>query len=111
MSTTVTTDQSVNIEIGKFLGLLLKSDIKIKKLILFGSHAKKTAHKWSDVDLAVVSEPFAKDEIDEMVKLLSLSQKASDRIEAIPIREERLASKYDALAGEIKKYGKIVFEQ
>lgn len=103
-------DQLASQEIEKFVGLLLSSNIPVKKVILFGSFAKGKQHQYSDIDLAVISTPFEADEIDEMIRLAKISSKASDRIEAVSLREEYLQSKYDTLAGEIKKYGQIVYQ-
>jgi len=36
----------------------VERDIPLEKLILFGSMAKGKAHKWSDIDLIVVSKTF-----------------------------------------------------
>lgn len=35
-----------------------KSGITLRRAILFGSYAKNTQHKWSDVDLALVADEF-----------------------------------------------------
>lgn len=35
-------------------------DLPIKKMFLFGSRAKSNPHKWSDVDLVIVSDKFKK---------------------------------------------------
>ena len=32
--------------------------VHFKKVILFGSYARSTAHEWSDIDLALVSDDF-----------------------------------------------------
>ena len=36
----------------------LRSKIEVEALILYGSHAKRTAREWSDIDLAVISPNF-----------------------------------------------------
>ncbi len=36
----------------------LRKDIPVTKIVLFGSYAKGTTHKYSDVDLAVFSDYF-----------------------------------------------------
>ncbi len=36
-----------------------KLGVHFKKVILFGSYAHNTAHEWSDVDLALVSNDFS----------------------------------------------------
>lgn len=38
---------------------LARVGIRVTQVFLFGSHAKGTAHEWSDVDLIVVSPDFA----------------------------------------------------
>lgn len=97
-------------EIEDFIDILQKNNIDIKKLILFGSFAKNNSHKDSDIDLAVVSSQFGKNITAEMMLLSKLSWKVSDRIEAIPLSEEYLKLKYHPFIGEIKKYGKIIYE-
>lgn len=36
----------------------LSEKMPVEKMIFFGSHARGRAHKWSDVDLIVVSKKF-----------------------------------------------------
>ncbi|GEM_PF-1461061 len=48
--------------------VLLKNKIHPDVLILFGSHAKKTNKKESDVDIALVSRDFGKNPIKEGAK-------------------------------------------
>lgn len=40
---------------------VLKKDIPVKKVILYGSYAKGKAKKGSDVDIVIISEKFGKD--------------------------------------------------
>jgi hypothetical protein len=53
------TGQQVAEVIKKFKETLTKQGINIDKIILFGSHAKGTAGKYSDIDLVVISKDFA----------------------------------------------------
>ncbi|KKQ34263.1 MAG: Nucleotidyltransferase [Candidatus Nomurabacteria bacterium GW2011_GWB1_37_5] len=48
--------------------ILKQSGIGFEEIILFGSQAKGTARKWSDIDLAIVSTDFGKDSHAELVK-------------------------------------------
>ncbi len=106
-----TIDAGVKSELKKYVEALLKAGIKPSKVILFGSYAKGTPHSYSDIDVAVVSPDFGKDEIEEMFLLARLTSKVSDRIEAVSFEENLFAkSKYDTLIGEVKKYGKVVYE-
>jgi len=59
--------------------------------------------------LAVVSPDFGKNTHKEMMFLVHLSSKVSDRIEAIPVAEKEMLMKSHYLIGEIKKYGKVVY--
>lgn len=103
-------DKKLAKEIEDFIDILEHNNINIKKLILFGSFAKQKAQKDSDIDLAVVSSQFGNNTTAEMMFLSKLSWKVSDRIEAIPLSEEYLKLKYHPFIGEIKKYGKIIYE-
>lgn len=97
-------------EIKDYINTLLKNDIKPEKVILFGSFAKQKKHKYSDIDLAVVSDTFENDQYESLIKLSKLTNRVADRIEPIAITSDQLESKYHPLIGEINKYGKIVYE-
>ena len=43
----------------KFAREIKKEGIILKKVILFGSYAKNTAHRYSDIDIALVADEFA----------------------------------------------------
>jgi len=109
MKTYYKTNMLIKKDIEKFIDILLKNNIRVDKVILFGSYAKGNTHIYSDIDLAVISSDFGRDELEEMMLLSKLSWKVSDRIEAIPLTEHSLLSKYHPLIGEIKKYGKVVY--
>jgi predicted nucleotidyltransferase len=45
---------------------LAKEDkLKVNKIIIFGSYAKGTTHKWSDIDVCIISPRF-KDEFEAL---------------------------------------------
>jgi len=64
--------ESVRIIINNYIRQISK-DIKIEKVIIFGSYAKKTTHQNSDVDLAVFSENFKEKSRIENLKYLILN--------------------------------------
>ena len=66
---------------------------KIEAIILFGSYARGTETKDSDIDIAIVSSDF-KDIIDDGAKLIGLTWKIDTRIEPHPI----LAEDFETLA-------------
>ncbi len=53
-----TLPKKVKRNIDKYIDLLKKDNLPIQKVILFGSYAKGTQHKWSDIDLCVISPKF-----------------------------------------------------
>lgn len=44
--------------VNDFISELKKKNISIRRAILFGSHAKGNAHKYSDIDVAIVADEF-----------------------------------------------------
>ncbi len=50
----------INDIVVKFVKELGKKGIRPKEIILYGSYASGKADKWSDIDLIVISEDFAK---------------------------------------------------
>ena len=102
--------QGILNEIEAYIRVLIKNKINPKKIILYGSFAKGKNHSYSDIDIAVISDQFGRDEIEEMMKLARLTIDVSDRIEAIPLTNDNLKLKYHSLIGEINKYGKIIYK-
>ncbi len=45
-------------EIDRYVDILKKDKISIAGVFLYGSYAKGTQHKWSDIDVCVVSKNF-----------------------------------------------------
>ena len=101
--------QGILNEIENYIKVLIKNKINPEKIILFGSFAKGKNHQYSDIDLAVISDQFGKDEIEELMELARLTIDVSDRIAAIPLTNDNLKLEYHSLIGEIKKYGKVIY--
>jgi predicted nucleotidyltransferase len=88
-----------------YVARVKSAKIPVEKVIVFGSHAKGTTHKWSDIDVCIVSPQFGKNGFDELVKLSQLRDDSTIDIEAHPMNPRDLMNKYDTLASEIRKYG------
>jgi uncharacterized protein len=41
-----------------FARQISESGVPLKRVVLFGSYAKNTQHKWSDIDVALVADNF-----------------------------------------------------
>ncbi|MDD3487696.1 MAG: nucleotidyltransferase domain-containing protein [Candidatus Moranbacteria bacterium] len=70
---------------------------------LFGSATKDKAHKWSDIDIAVVSKRLNRDR--EESKLWEYRHDVSDLIEPHGFTPEDFADYWNPMAHEIKKTG------
>ncbi len=53
-----TIPKKIEKEIIEYIASLKKDRLPIRKVILFGSYAKGKQHKWSDIDVCVVSPRF-----------------------------------------------------
>ena len=88
-----------------YLDKLAVSGIPVEQAYLFGSRAKGTAHKWSDLDLCVISSSFGQDRFEERLKLMNLREDASEMIEPHPNTTEDFQNRFDPLATQIKLTG------
>ena len=90
---------------------ILKNDIIINYAILYGSYAYGNPAKESDIDLAIISENFGKDHIQEM-RYLSVKRLDSDSLiepYAIGLNDFNNRTKGDFIS-EIYEKG-IIIEQ
>jgi len=92
----------------------LKKNISIEKVILFGSYVKNKRKKWSDIDLAIISNDFeGVDYFDRLVMLGKYAWQAkATAIEALGFTpgEYRKITPLDFLS-EIEKTGKIIYKK
>ncbi len=94
--------------INRYARLLKQKGIKVSKIILFGSHAKGMAKPDSDIDIAVISSQFGRDNLKEMMLLRKLALEIDSHIEPLPFTPQDLDDRYSTLTQEIKKYGVII---
>ncbi len=87
---------------GKEYSLLLKQYFPHENVYLFGSYARNTNRKDSDIDVAIVVDHIEGDYFSIHPLLWKLRRQVDDRIE--PILIERDHDKSDFLS-EIQKYG------
>ena len=92
----------------KYKKVLKEKGIRISKIILFGSYAKGTATADSDIDLAVISSQFGKNNLKEMILLRKLAINIDSHIEPLPFSPKDLKDRYSTLTNEINKFGKII---
>ncbi len=82
----------------------IKKQYKVKEIILFGSYAKGTENKDSDIDIAVVSDDFD-DVFDCMAELMGMTWDIDPRIEPHPIKTEEYKKVSSSFVREIIETG------
>jgi predicted nucleotidyltransferase len=90
---------------------ILSKEIRVQKVILFGSYASGHPHRDSDIDIAVISPDLGKrNEMEEMAHLLKKAHEVDIDLEPHPFnpRELRHPEK-SSYAYEILKTGKVVY--
>ena len=94
----------------QYRALLIKAGIQPDVFILFGSHAKGTANKHSDIDLAVVSHKFRKGS-QISIKLNRIAFQMEAPLEVIPITysEYMKNETTSPILDEIFKTGIVLF--
>jgi len=70
--------------IDDYLQALNRDNIPIKAAILFGSHAKGNSREWSDIDIALVSEIFEGNRIQDKDKIRKITLSVSSNLEVLP---------------------------
>jgi len=96
-----------NVHINKTIQIFLREVQKkysIRGAYLYGSFAKGTSHKWSDIDLAIISPDFSEDLFEDRLYLMRIAASIDDRIEPRLFKKE-LFNRNDPLVDEIQKNG------
>lgn len=70
--------------IDNYLNELARCNIPIKEAVLFGSFAKGNSQEFSDIDIALVSDVFVGNRIDDKDKIRRITLSVSSAIEVIP---------------------------
>jgi len=65
---------------------LVKSEMNIKSVYLYGSVVKGANTEDSDIDIAVVGDDFSGDLIEDTFKLMKIRRKVDNRIEPHPFK-------------------------
>lgn len=77
----VVVDKEIMDIVKKYVEVILEN-YKVKAIILFGSYAKGTNHKDSDIDIAIITDDIkGKDIFDEQLNLKKLRRNIDYRIE------------------------------
>ncbi|MBF0135630.1 MAG: nucleotidyltransferase domain-containing protein [Magnetococcus sp. DMHC-1] len=79
-------DSAIGTSVEHYLTELIRRGLPVEFGVLFGSHARGTPHKWSDIDLVVVSPQFDQKRLRSDINLLWHTATTTDsRIEPIAV--------------------------
>jgi len=89
----------------KYADKLKTEGYPFSAIYLFGSHAQGNANKWSDIDIAVISDKLKKNWWKNEILLSHLSLDVDLRIEPHGFTKKDFKKEYDPMIYEIKKTG------
>jgi len=67
---------------------LVKEEMNVEALYLFGSFVNGNHDQDSDIDIAIVTDDFSGDIIEDTLKLMRIRKKVDTRIEPHPLRKD-----------------------
>lgn len=100
-------DQEQVIGIAKEYSEKVRIHMDIKKVILFGSHAKGSSKPDSDIDIAVIVDEITGDYLSLATSLFKLTRNIDDRIEPVLLEE---ADDRSGFLEEVIKTGRIIYD-
>jgi predicted nucleotidyltransferase len=103
-------DESVLNSVQKYLRSVIAQGIPVTEGVIFGSYATGKAHKWSDIDLLVISPQFdAQRERKDIDTLWHIAARVDSRIEPIAVGEKQFAEDHSSMIIEIaRREGQII---
>ena len=88
----------------RFKTLLEKEGIPVSKMLLYGSYARGTPRKDSDIDVCIISRKFGKDRLKERFSLFHMAPLIDSRIEPVPFSwEDYRHNRVSPLLHQIRK--------
>ncbi len=101
-------DKGTALELARRFSGLVREDMPVKKVVLYGSHATGTARKDSDIDIAVVVDKLDGDFLAWHARLFKLRRAIDLRIEPVLVEENLDKSGFLA---EILATGHVVYPE
>lgn len=84
---------------------LKRRHIPVRQVMLFGSTARGETHRWSDVDIAVICDPFKQTRLEEDVEVSKARWGIDLRIETICLHQDDMENAYSIIGQEVRKHG------
>ncbi|MGQ9558751.1 MAG: nucleotidyltransferase domain-containing protein [Desulfurispora sp.] len=100
----------VELILREYLQALRKRDLRVDRMILYGSYARGQADRDSDIDVAVISSELGRDYLEEAIWLKEISEEINLDISPRPysLEEYRRAQRGQFLYDEIICKGRII---
>lgn len=76
--------EDIRLKIQQYISNLNSNNFNLKKVILFGSYSKGNYTKWSDIDIAIVSDDFSGDKYEDRKKIARITIDVDYRIDPLP---------------------------
>lgn len=89
---------------------LIENNIAPHKIILFGSYNNGNVHKYSDVDIAVWSDRFSGNPLEDFNLVKAIAQK-NRPVSFKLYPADATANNYDPFIEVIEQTGKTIYEQ
>lgn len=89
----------------RYAKALEKAHYPYHTIYLFGSHVRGKTHRWSDIDVAVVSDKLKRDYDENRFLLWDLRLMVDDRIEPHGFTVNDFANDANPMAYEIRRTG------
>jgi predicted nucleotidyltransferase len=91
--------------IEKLTKQLEDQDAPLVNIFLFGSAAQNKTHEWSDIDIAIVCQPFLSSKYDERRLFNRTARKIDVRAEVVCLHPQDFENRYFTLAKEVQRHG------
>ena len=97
--------------LSEYVELNVSGKLNLQKAILFGSFAKETQHKHSDIDIALISPDYREcDYLNESVRAMDIFEGFDSRVEPHLFSPEEMLTD-DIFVNEIKKTGIVIYQR
>ncbi|NOY69052.1 MAG: nucleotidyltransferase domain-containing protein [Deltaproteobacteria bacterium] len=84
-------DKIIN-NVKKYIDVLNRNGFGIKQAVLFGSYANGNYNKWSDIDIALVSDKFEGIRFNDRKKIRQYKFEINEDIEPLPYTPDDFAT-------------------